>query len=574
LDASASSDADGDPLTYRWTTAPGTTLSGATTTSPSFVALNPGVYAFVLVVSDGFQWSLPDTTLVRVTANRIPLAEAGPDQSVRVGATVTLDGGNSSDPDGDALTYAWSAPVGLVLSDAHAPRPTLTTGAVGDYPVVLVVSDGVATSAADTITITVTAASSDGTDGGVVVSITTPRGLSAVGPGSPVAVGLAASRMVGVKQYEVTLEVTPPDAFDLGATTFVYDTDLFSVSPGVYYPAGVGGGQVQAGAAAFGTAINGTGSLGTFTLRTAATFTAGKSATIRVVRVSMGPSSTSRTVFAPPQIDLQVAVNGEMVANAAPVADAGRHQSAATGTLVRLDGSGSHDADGDALTYSWTAPTNVTLSDAHAAQPTFTAGASGDYRFQLVVSDGLATSMAASVTVTVAAVPPPDTTEFSGPIILTTPSVLGGFGPGAAVTIGLAGRSVANVKQFEVALEVEPAGAFDLSQTQFAPNEALFPISPGPFYPDGPNGNRVQAGAASFGNAVNGHADLGTFTLTTAETFTPQSRAVVRVTRVSLGPTSTARTVYTAAEIGLAVTITGGASASGASIRRIGGSKR
>jgi len=76
--------------------------------------------------------------------------------------------------------------------------------------------------------------------------------------------------------------------------------------------------------------------------------------------------------------------------NLPPIADAGEDQQTEAGLTVTLDGSGSYDPDGDAITYAWAqldGPT-VELTGADQVAPTFAAGAAGDYTFQLVVDDG------------------------------------------------------------------------------------------------------------------------------------------------------------------------------------------
>src|SRR6185369_4751181 len=88
-----------------------------------------------------------------------------------------------------------------------------------------------------------------------------------------------------------------------------------------------------------------------------------------------------------------------------PVANAGRLQSVVINTLVTLDGSGSTDANGDTLTYSWSFKSKPTgsssaLSSATAVRPTFTPDVAGDYVVQLVVNDGKVNSVASTVTVT------------------------------------------------------------------------------------------------------------------------------------------------------------------------------
>jgi hypothetical protein len=89
-----------------------------------------------------------------VTSNRPPVANAGPDVSVAADAqcvgTVTLDGSGSSDPDDDALTYAWTGPFGT----ATGVSPTVTLP-LGTHTITLVVNDGHGTTATDTVVITV-----------------------------------------------------------------------------------------------------------------------------------------------------------------------------------------------------------------------------------------------------------------------------------------------------------------------------------------------------------------------------------------------------------------------------------
>ena len=98
----------------------------------------------------------------------------------------------------------------------------------------------------------------------------------------------------------------------------------------------------------------------------------------------------------------------------APTASAGVDQTVNGGDPVTLDGSGSSDPDGDALTYSWEqispvdaqgAVTNlVTLSDMSAVQPTFTAPTTAttanlDLGFRLTVTHPSSLSATADVTV-------------------------------------------------------------------------------------------------------------------------------------------------------------------------------
>ena len=130
-----------------------------------------------------------------------------------------------------------------------------------------------------------------------------------------------------------------------------------------------------------------------------------------------------------------VVINTVIPINQAPMADAGSDQSVASATApVTLDGTNSSDPDaGQTLTYAWTqtAGPTVTLSDATAASPTFTAPTLniGDpdavLTFSLMVTDNLGEPAAAADTVTITVTAPLDTTSPSVTLSSTTTTLTG-----------------------------------------------------------------------------------------------------------------------------------------------------
>ncbi|WP_295433562.1 PKD domain-containing protein [uncultured Thiodictyon sp.] len=161
LDAGASTDPDGDSLTFDWSflaRAPGSAavLSNPTTLNPSFTLDRFGNYDLGLTVTDSHGASAADSVTV-TTENSQPVADAGPDQSVFVGTTVTLDGSASHDVDRDPLTWLWSltAPSGsaATLSGATLSAPSFEVDLPGAYLGQLIVNDGRLSSDPDTVTV-------------------------------------------------------------------------------------------------------------------------------------------------------------------------------------------------------------------------------------------------------------------------------------------------------------------------------------------------------------------------------------------------------------------------------------
>jgi hypothetical protein len=120
---------------------PTVVLEDANTATASFTAPNVGPegvsLTFQLTVYYFFNRSIysdTDTTVVNVSfVNDPPTADAGPNQNVDEGTTVTLDGSNSFDPDDGIESYLWKQISGpsVTLSDPEAVQPTFLTPDVG-----------------------------------------------------------------------------------------------------------------------------------------------------------------------------------------------------------------------------------------------------------------------------------------------------------------------------------------------------------------------------------------------------------------------------------------------------------
>jgi hypothetical protein len=159
LSGASSTDSNRDTLNYKWALlnkpmkATGAladsaaVLSSATLVNPLFTADVAGLYVLSLVVNDGQVNSEPVTVLVTASSQNLPpVANAGPEQVVVVGAPVTLSGSASTDPNGDTLTYQWSLTTrpnlsAAALTNPNTVGPTFTPDLAGFYVATLTVND-------------------------------------------------------------------------------------------------------------------------------------------------------------------------------------------------------------------------------------------------------------------------------------------------------------------------------------------------------------------------------------------------------------------------------------------------
>jgi len=341
LDGSGSSDADLDPLTYGWSfssfpVGSGAILSDPTAENPTFTADLDGSYVLNLVVNDGTVNSAADAvTIIAATPNSPPIADAGADQPVSTGATVTLDGSGSSDPDDDPLTYKWtftSKPIGstATLSDATAEKPTFAADLDGPYVLSLVVNDGSVDSAADSVIITAATPNSPPVaDAGADQPVSTGATVTLDGSGSS-----------DPDDYPLTYKWTFTSKPIGSAATL---SDATAENP--TFPADLDGLYILS----------------------------------LVVNDGSDDSTADEVIIT--------------ASNLPPVAEAGPTQNVTIGTTVILDGSRSSDPNNDILTYSWSfievaGGVGVTLTGGTTATPSFTAINEGTYSLELIVSDG------------------------------------------------------------------------------------------------------------------------------------------------------------------------------------------
>ncbi len=272
-----------------------------------------------------------------------PIADAGPDQRVPVGSVATLDGSQSYAKTTGLITYQWTLstkPDGstATLAGATTVRPTVTADLAGAYTISLVVNNGGLPSNKDSVTVTAAA--------GDLAPVANAGPDRTVPPGAPVSLnGSSSADPDGqpITTYSWTMTQRPAKSL----TLFL---DATTATPSFTPDA-----------------------LGTY-------------------KLSLIVSDANLTSTAD-QVVITV-----VTGNIAPVAQAGPDQYVVTGQSGTLDGSGSTDANGDTLTYSWSVQSRPagstigTVTNPTTSTPTFTPDLDGFYVVSLIVTDSLGVS--------------------------------------------------------------------------------------------------------------------------------------------------------------------------------------
>lgn len=344
LDGSGSYDPNQDAITYKWEGPGSIYLSDNTAQQPTFTAPEVSVdetFTFTLVVNDGQEDSDIDRVTVEVLhKNQAPIAEVESTEasflgvSLQEGSNFLLNGTDSYDPDGDAITYQWIIPQEIQIDDATIVRPTITGPQVTStvsFNALLVVSDG---SLSDTAKFIIQ-----------ILDVNQAPVANAGGEKSAI--------------ENETFELDGSASSDPEGSTLTYQW----IAPTNIYLS-----DDQAQKPSFKVPYF------------------GKDTTLLfILTVNDGViNSEADTAF----INIKDA-------NFAPRANAGKDYDYEEGQQVTISGRYSSDPDGDSLRFSWLAPSNVTLDDVSAIIPSFTCPAVNQdtvLTFVLTVSDGVLAS--------------------------------------------------------------------------------------------------------------------------------------------------------------------------------------
>lgn len=561
-------------LTYSWafTSRPegsSATLINSSSAFAAFTADVAGTYTIQLTVSNGVSSSSASVTVSTLQA--APVANAGPNQSVKLGALVVLNGSGSTTVNGQPLSYAWSEltiPAGsaATLTGAQTVSPTFVADKPGVYEMQLIVNDGMS-SAPSTVTITTQLAAPVANAGpSQTVNLATRVQLNGAGSTDPNSLPLIYRwQLLSMPAGSTAAllrpgSVNPTFTVDLAGT---YVVQLI-VNDGQYtsVPSTVTITTEALLAPTANAGQNRTVAIDTFvTLSGSGTDPQNQPLTYQwslIHKPTGSTASLSNAAIADPTFtaDLAGTYIGQLIVNngtlssapstvtisttcSQPTANPGTNQNVTVGEIVILNGSASGDVCSDPMTYTWSfttspAGSNAVLTNANTAEPSFVPGVAGVYVAQLIVNNGFTSSNPATVTITAAAAVKTTAMSFSPgslmingtstqnltlviPAATSAPVVvqLGSNNPGVAgvplsVTIGVGATSVL------VPVTGVSAGSSTITASAANYSNAMATVSVSAT--EGPTVTWYGAcwqDASIFGNGLTGNEQGMTFSLVT-----------------------------------------------------------
>ena len=429
LNGTASHDPDGTILSFVWS------IGGVQIASEPTAVVGPlavGVHTVTLTVTDRNGASVSDDMILTVFANLPPVVNAGPDRTVDYTQLVTFDGTGTTDPEGDALTYVWSVDYCLAASGAgpggpaptetapgifpncpdFATGPTPTDGpfVVGAHTVTLTVTDSHGASATDEMILTVTN-DPPVADAGLDQTVQTLDSVTLNGSGS-------SDPENDIKFYTWSIDGTLLNASGPTPVVGPFDAGVYTITLTV---SDGGGGEATdqmvltvlnrapvADAGPDRTANHAQ----TVTLAGSGSDPEGSALSYAWTLNGLPIAAVANPTVGPFEIGvhtLTLTVTDDhgatatdsmsvTVTNAPPLANAGPDQTVNHAQTVTLDGSGSSDPEGGALTYTWSVDG---VQAATGASPVIGPFAVGIHTVTLTVTDDHGATATDNMVVTV-----------------------------------------------------------------------------------------------------------------------------------------------------------------------------